>query len=181
MFATRAVNSVVAQNVARSALVKNAAAVPNGVRSFRATRTNLEQSPDAESELLRQQRLVRPKAPHLSIYQPQLTWYLSAAHRITGVGVGAGFYLGALSYLALPAMGYNFDSAAVISSVVAMPVAAKVGLKATIAFPFVFHCLNGIRHLIWDTGRFLSLKGVYQTGYAVLGATTVSSLYLASL
>lgn len=131
----------------------------------------MEQSPDAESELLRQQRLVRPKSPHLTIYQPQLTWYLSGAHRFTGVGLGAGkfavlnivcnslckvtylrfaigFYVGALSYLALPAMGYNFDSAAVISSVAAMPVAAKVGLKATIAFPFVFHCINGIRHLV---------------------------------
>ena len=34
----------------------------------------------------------RPIAPHLSIYQPQLTWYLSALHRITGAGVAAGLY-----------------------------------------------------------------------------------------
>lgn len=27
----------------------------------------------------------RPTSPHLSIYQPQLTWYLSSAFRITGV------------------------------------------------------------------------------------------------
>lgn len=50
----------------------------------------MEQSPDAESELLRQQRKVRPISPHLSIYQPQLTWYGSAAHRITGCAIGGG-------------------------------------------------------------------------------------------
>jgi len=27
----------------------------------------------------------RPTSPHLTIYQPQLTWYLSSAFRITGV------------------------------------------------------------------------------------------------
>ncbi|CAO3676075.1 unnamed protein product [Umbelopsis vinacea] len=160
MFATRAVNSIVAQNVARTALFKNASAVPSGIR---------------------QQRKLRPKSPHLTIYQPQLTWYMSAAHRITGVAVGAGFYVGALSYLALPALGYNFDTATIVASAAALPAVAKVGIKATIAFPFVFHCLNGVRHLVWDTGRFLSLKGVYQTGYAVLGASTAATLYLASL
>jgi succinate dehydrogenase (ubiquinone) cytochrome b560 subunit len=50
----------------------------------------MEQSPDAESELLRQQRLVRPKSPHLTIYEPQLTWLMSGFHRFTGCAVGAG-------------------------------------------------------------------------------------------
>jgi succinate dehydrogenase (ubiquinone) cytochrome b560 subunit len=149
---------------------------------------------------------------------------MSAAHRVTGVALGAGkfsllcclmiefrsdlpllqsaFYAGAISYLALPALGYNFDTASVVAAAAALPVAAKVGIKATVAFPFVFHCLNGVRHLVsiesrmkfasyfcftnawmkvWDTGRFLTLKGVYQTGYAVLGGSTLASLYLASL
>jgi succinate dehydrogenase (ubiquinone) cytochrome b560 subunit len=35
----------------------------------------------------------RPISPHLTIYQPQLTWYMSALHRITGVAVGGGEYL----------------------------------------------------------------------------------------
>ena len=52
----------------------------------------MEQSPAAESELLRQQRKVRPVSPHLEIYQPQITWYLSGIHRITGCALGAGKY-----------------------------------------------------------------------------------------
>jgi succinate dehydrogenase (ubiquinone) cytochrome b560 subunit len=52
--------------------------------------------------------------------------------------------------------------------------------KLLIAAPFCYHTFNGVRHLLWDYGRFLSIKGVYQTGYAVTGATAVSSVYLAS-
>jgi succinate dehydrogenase (ubiquinone) cytochrome b560 subunit len=63
-----------------------------------------------------------------------------------------GFYVGALSYLALPALGYNFDTSAIVASVASLPVIAKVGIKTTVAFPFVFHCLNGIRHLVSTYG-----------------------------
>ena len=59
-------------------------------RHFNATRKTQEQCAAAESELLRQQRKLRPVSPHLTIYQPQITWYLSGAHRITGVAVGGG-------------------------------------------------------------------------------------------
>jgi succinate dehydrogenase (ubiquinone) cytochrome b560 subunit len=37
-----------------------------------------------------EQRKNRPIAPHLSIYQPQLTWYMSAFHRFTGGAVAVG-------------------------------------------------------------------------------------------
>lgn len=59
-------------------------------RYFNATRKTQEQCAAAESKLLRQQRKVRPVSPHLSIYQPQITWYLSGAHRVTGAAVGGG-------------------------------------------------------------------------------------------
>lgn len=66
-----------------------------------------------------------------------------------------GFYVGALSYLALPALGYNFDTATIVASAAALPAVAKVGIKATIAFPFVFHCLNGVRHLVSTQSKVL--------------------------
>lgn len=58
------------------------------------------------------------------------------------------FYLGALTYLAAPAFGATIDTASIIASAAAAPVALKVIAKATIATPFVFHSLNGIRHLV---------------------------------
>jgi hypothetical protein len=57
-------------------------------RHFQATRKVFEQFPNAESNMLRLQRKNRPSSPHLTIYQPQLTWFMSSAHRITGCAMG---------------------------------------------------------------------------------------------
>ena len=52
--------------------------------------------PDVSSPTLsidghaRSQRLGRPISPHFTIYQPQLTWYMSIAHRITGAALAVG-------------------------------------------------------------------------------------------
>ncbi|SAL95894.1 hypothetical protein [Absidia glauca] len=182
MLATRTILQTVAQNPsARSIAFKNMSAAPMGVRHFNASRASSAQSPDAESELLRQQRKLRPVSPHLTIYQPQMTWYLSGLHRITGSAIGGAFYLGAMGYLAAPALGLTVDTASIVSAVAAAPVAAKVIAKTTLAFPFVFHCLNGVRHLVWDATKMVNIKDVYKTGYAVLGGTVVGTLYLASL
>lgn len=53
--------------------------------------------------------------------------------------------------------------------------------KLILAFPFTFHFFNGIRHLVWDLGQCLSIKGVYATGYLMLGASGVSALALACM
>ena len=38
---------------------------------------------------------------------------------------------------------------------------------------FSYHLLNGIRHLVWDTGRALDVKTAYTLGWAVLIGTVV--------
>lgn len=53
--------------------------------------------------------------------------------------------------------------------------------KALIAAPFGYHFANGLRHLYWDTGKGLSIKEVYSTGYAMLALATVITLGLAAL
>jgi succinate dehydrogenase / fumarate reductase cytochrome b subunit len=39
-----------------------------------------------------------------------------------------------------------------------------------------YHLCNGIRHLVWDTGRGLELSGVYAGGWAVLASTAVLTI-----
>ncbi|KAI9015166.1 hypothetical protein BC832DRAFT_589619 [Gaertneriomyces semiglobifer] len=134
-----------------------------------AAKPTLEIDSTAKSE-----RLGRPGSPHLLIYQPQLTWYMSGLHRFTGAAIGTLVYGGAIAYALVP-----FNSAEVISYVHSFPVAALIAAKVIIATPTVYHCLNGLRHLTWDTTRFLSLKGVYNTGYTVLAGSTLLTLYLA--
>ncbi|KAJ3905738.1 SDHC, cytochrome b subunit of succinate dehydrogenase [Lentinula edodes] len=72
----------------------------------------------------------------------------------------------------------GFCAAHVIEFVHGLPDAVKYTGKFILALPFSFHPWNGIRHMLWDSGKFLTVKGVYSTGYAVLGATTISTLVL---
>ncbi|RPA86321.1 cytochrome b560 subunit of succinate dehydrogenase [Ascobolus immersus RN42] len=130
-------------------------------------------------EILRAQRLKRPISPHLSIYQPQLTWYMSSFTRITGVALSGALYAYFAAYAASPLLGLHLESSAVAASFATLPFAGKFAIKLGAALPFAYHSWNGVRHLIWDMGKELSLKGVYRTGYAVLGLTVVTSVGLA--
>ncbi|KAG0688570.1 cytochrome b subunit of succinate dehydrogenase, Sdh3p [Pichia californica] len=126
-----------------------------------------------EQSILVAQRKNRPCSPHLDIYQPQLTWVLSGLHRITGVGLAFGFYAVTCSY----AFGL-VDTASLLGAFSALPVAIKVAFKALASFPFAFHAWNGVRHLVWDSGHEANKKGVYTTGYIVLGLSALSFLGL---
>ncbi|KAK6201107.1 uncharacterized protein RJT21DRAFT_120083 [Scheffersomyces amazonensis] len=141
--------------------------------------TTIKASHDQEQELLVAQRKNRPTSPHLSIYQPQLTWILSSFHRITGVGLAAGFYALTCSYAATSLLGIQFDGATIAGVFASLPFVVKLGAKFVAAYPFAFHLFNGIRHLVWDLGQQLTIKGVYTTGYIVLGATGLLGTYLA--
>ncbi|KAI5780864.1 hypothetical protein EDC01DRAFT_667524 [Geopyxis carbonaria] len=147
-------------------------------RSAASTSSSQVTSKDEAYSLLLAQRKLRPLAPHLSIYQPQLTWLLSSLHRITGVTLAGSVYLFGISYAVAPLFGLHMETATMVASLATLPIAAKILLKATLATPFAFHCINGVRHLNWDTARELHLKGVYRTGYAVIGLTSIATVYL---
>jgi succinate dehydrogenase (ubiquinone) cytochrome b560 subunit len=135
-------------------------------------------SHDQEQDILVQQRKNRPESPHLTIYKPQLTWVLSGLHRITGVFMAAGFYGLTCTYAATAILGLPFDINSLIASFGALPAIAKIGAKAAMSFPFAFHSFNGLRHLIWDFGKELTIQGVYRTGYVVLAIAGVVGSYL---
>lgn len=146
--------------------------------SVRYTST-IKVSHEQENEILIAQRKNRPVSPHLTIYQPQLTWALSGVHRITGVAMAGAFYALTCGYAATSLLSIPFDSATLVSAFAALPVTVKVLAKAGMAFPFAFHGLNGIRHLVWDFGKEMTIPGVYRTGYIVLAGTAVLGSYLA--
>ena len=76
-------------------------------------------------------------------------------------------------------MGWHLESASLAAAFGAWPVAAKVATKFAVALPFTYHSLNGVRHLAWDTGRNLSNLAVQRSGWAVVGASVVSAVWLA--
>lgn len=133
-------------------------------------------TPEQEQNILVEQRKNRPSSPHLTIYQPQLTWYLSSVHRVSGVYLAAGFYGLTCSYAFASLLGIELNSTDIANWFHSLSGAEQLLIKGAATFPFFFHFANGIRHLIWDMGKELTLKGVYRTGYAVLAVSSVLSL-----
>ncbi|KAJ5958746.1 Succinate dehydrogenase/Fumarate reductase transmembrane subunit [Penicillium vulpinum] len=131
------------------------------------------------AQILIKQRLARPIAPHLSIYKPQIGWIGSSLHRITGVALSGTLYLWATAYLASPVLGWHLESASMVAAMGALPLVGKVLLKTTLALPFTYHCMNGLRHLMWDLGRGLTNPVIIKTGWAVIGLSVASALGLA--
>ncbi|KAH9481923.1 Succinate dehydrogenase cytochrome B subunit, mitochondrial [Psilocybe cubensis] len=161
----------------KAAFLPNAARSQVMLRNVVAKRSIQIQSltPSAGQEILNKQRVVRPSSPHFTIYQPQLTWVASIFNRVTGVALSVLLYGFSIAYLVAPG---TFSSENVIQVVAGLPEGVKYAGKAVLAAPFAFHSLNGIRHLSWDSIKFLSLKGAYVSGYIVLGASAISTVAL---
>lgn len=131
-----------------------------------------------EEALLNKQRSARPISPHLTIYQPQITWYMSSVHRISHLILGGTFYVLTLVFAA----GYVFSGVSTESISQwyhkhVSPLTQQI-VKAGFAFTFAFHYFSTIRHYIWDFAKELTLKGVYRTGYSVLALTAVAGAYI---
>lgn len=110
----------------------------------------------------------RPLSPHLQIYRPQLTSVLSITHRITGVVLSLGLGLVVAWLLALAAGPERF---AAVTGVLASTPVLLLLLGWTAAL--FYHLLNGIRHLCWDAGWMLDLRGAYASGWTVVGLAVV--------
>ena len=135
-------------------------------------------TPADSYKILVAQRKLRPVSPHLTIYQPQIPWILSALNRITGCVVSGGFYVFGAAYLVSPLFGWHMDSATMAAAFGSLPVMAKVAAKFAVAMPFTFHSINGIRHLVWDLALNFKNKSVIATGWTVVGLSVASSLAL---
>ncbi|KAL4958086.1 hypothetical protein BDW69DRAFT_154963 [Aspergillus filifer] len=128
--------------------------------------------------LLAKQRLNRPVSPHLSIYRPQITWTVSIATRITGIILSGGLYLYATAHALSPVTGWDVTSDSVLRKFGEQNEIVKTGLKTLVAWPFLFHCLNGVRHLVWDTGVGLNNRAVTRSGWGVVGVSVSGGVIL---
>jgi succinate dehydrogenase (ubiquinone) cytochrome b560 subunit len=76
-------------------------------------------------------------------------------------------------------MGWHLESASMAAAFAAWPIALKVAAKMTVALPFTYHCLNGVRHLVWDLGMQFTNLQVMRTGWTVVGLSIISAGLLA--
>lgn len=109
-------------------------------------------------------------SPHLEIYDWRQTWFGSSIWtRITGGLFSGGLYAYAAAYLVAPLCGWHLESAVLASTMAGLPVAAKASLKFLVAWPFMYHSFNGVRHLVWDWALGFKKSQIYQTSWAVWG------------
>lgn len=103
---------------------------------------------------------------------------LSITHRGTGVVLSLGVWGLGLAALVSPQ-----DIASYVSVIEGLHLSAGTltALKFMLAYPLAFHTANGVRHLLWDTGRFLKIKQVYSTGYAMVAVSFILATILATM
>lgn len=123
-----------------------------------------------------QPRSARPLSPHLQIYRWQYTMTLSILHRITGLALSVGLLLFVYWLVAIAGGRESYERALVVF---AHPLTrlALVGFS----FAFFYHLLNGIRHLVWDTGRALERGPARLTGWIafLVAVVCTASFWLA--
>jgi succinate dehydrogenase / fumarate reductase, cytochrome b subunit len=110
----------------------------------------------------------RPLSPHLGVYKLMYTMVLSILHRITGCAAAVGFLLFVWWLMALASGPAAYASA--MSALSSPP--AKL-LLVGFTFSFVYHFCNGIRHLVWDTGRGLERAQARRSGLLVVIASVL--------
>ncbi|OLY80990.1 Succinate dehydrogenase cytochrome B subunit, mitochondrial [Smittium mucronatum] len=121
----------------------------------------------------------RPLSPHLSIYKPAMSFYMSGANRITSLIFTFGSMLGCVSAAVAPFFGVHFDSAAVVSFISTMPDTIFYALKIAAAGVVSYHTVVGLRFLVWTRGKLLKLSEVQSSGLVSLALVAVSTVYLA--
>lgn len=90
------------------------------------------------------EKLNRPSSPWI-IYWPHLPMMTSLGHRTTGIILGTGLYGIAIGVFLAPG---DFNS--IIQAVQSLEISTPImgALKSIVAFPLVYHYINGVRHLV---------------------------------
>ncbi len=116
-------------------------------------------------------RAGRPLSPHLQIYRWQWTMALSILHRATGIALAAGSLL--LIYW-LAAAAYGPETFAAAQSFMGSIFGRLLLFGWSLAL--FFHLANGIRHMIWDSGRWFDLKSARLSGLCALAVALLLTL-----
>lgn len=116
----------------------------------------------------------RPLSPHLQVYRMYITMVASGLHRITGFCLA---FTGVLVVWWFAALAASPEYFATIDWILSSWIGRLVMIVSL--WGLCHHLLNGIRHLIWDTGRFLDIPSVDQGAKVVLyGAPALAVLAL---
>ena len=115
----------------------------------------------------------RPLSPHLQIYRPLLLPALSIFHRLTGIALGFGGLL-LVWWLVAAASGPGYF--AFVDGLMTSFLGDLV--MAGLSWALAYHLLNGIRHLVWDTGHGFEIEMAERSGLAVVAGSGLLAIIL---
>jgi succinate dehydrogenase / fumarate reductase cytochrome b subunit len=107
---------------------------------------------------------IRPLSPHLVIHKSQITSLFSIFHRISGSSLSLLFTLTSL-YLYSNFFFQNFLHKSMLNIMVSHSI--FISFYYFIIFIFIFHVINGLRHMSWDLGFGLNVKNLVHTSFFV--------------
>lgn len=113
----------------------------------------------------------RPLSPHLQVYKPQLTTFMSITHRATGIALAVGTLM-LVCWLIAAATGetaFN-EVQAFLGSIVGRL------LLLGWSFALFYHLCNGLRHLFWDAGKGFEIETAYMIGRIVIAASILLTI-----
>lgn len=113
----------------------------------------------------------RPLSPFW-IYKWQYSNTLSILNRLTGLAMSAGLLL-FVYWLVAAASGE--DTYAQAQSFFAHPVLRFVLFG--MSFAFFYHLMNGVRHLVWDTGHGLERRSARTSGWVAFIGSIVLTIF----
>jgi succinate dehydrogenase / fumarate reductase, cytochrome b subunit len=115
---------------------------------------------------------LRPISPHLGIYRPQISSVLSIGHRLSGIGLF--FVFSAFCWWFIMWVFSRFEPCY-------LQIFQNIFVKTILlvaSYVFFYHLSTGIRHLIWDTGRWFSIPAINVSGWgAVIMSFTLTMVF----
>jgi succinate dehydrogenase / fumarate reductase, cytochrome b subunit len=107
------------------------------------------------------------------VYRWQYTMALSILHRVTGCALSVGLLLFVYWLVAAASGRQAYETA---HSFFAHPLVQV--LLIGFSFAFFYHLLNGVRHMVWDTGHGMERKAARLSGWIVfLGSIATTALF----
>ena len=105
----------------------------------------------------------RPLSPHLQVWRWHITMLTSILHRATGGALYVGALIGAAWAIAL---ARGPESYATFKGLLGSPLGKVVMFGLTLSY--FYHLANGVRHLVWDTGKGLDKHTANATAIVVI-------------
>jgi succinate dehydrogenase / fumarate reductase cytochrome b subunit len=112
-------------------------------------------------------------SPHLQVWRWHVTMATSILHRATGMALYVGALIAAGWFIALAAGSDAFDG---YRAFLGSPIGYLILFGLT--FSLFYHLANGIRHLVWDTGRGLEPRTADMTGWAAIVFAIVATVLI---